>query len=163
MKHEEIHLGELILIGTSVRTNNKNEMNLETAKIGNHFQSYFNNKVAENFKSRSFPNVTYSVYTDYDSNEHGDYTHFIGEVVQSKENQDLTQFKQLIIPVGKYKKFTTPPGKLPDVVIGAWQQIWQLKPTDFGGGRIYLADFEVYDQKSYDPESAVVDVFISIK
>ena len=163
MHNEEIFLEELILIGTFVRTNNKNEMNTETAKIAKHFHTYFNNKVADNFKDRCFPNVTYSIYTEYENNENGDYTHFIGELVTSFEKQDQSQFKKLVIPASKYKKFTTTEGKLSDIVIGAWQQIWKLNSADLGGKRTYIADFEVYDQKARNPDSAVVDIFIGIK
>lgn len=163
MKSIEVVLGELILVGTFVRTNNINEMNPETAKISKHFYSYFSSKVAENFKDRCFPNVTYSIYTEYESDENGEYTHFIGEIVKTAENQNLSQFKILTIPASKYIKFTTHTGKLPDIVIEAWQYIWKTKSQALGGVRAYIADFEVYDDRSCNPESAEVDLYIGIK
>ncbi len=163
MQSEEIFLEELILIGTTVRTNNNNEMNPENAKIGEHFHSYFNNKLADEFKDRCYPNVTYSVYTEFESDENGNYTHFIGEAVRSLEEQDLSKFNKLVIPASKYKKFTTASGKIPYIVLDAWQQIWKLNSSNFGGKRTYIADFEIYDQRAYNPDSAVVDIFIGIK
>ncbi len=164
MQNELIFLDEFVIIGTTVRTNNKNEMNPESAKIGKHFQAYFQNKVAENFKDRCFPNTTYSIYTEYESDEHGEFTHFIGEVVKnSKENLEHLQYKKLIIPACKYKKFTTVPGTIPNNVVAAWQNIWKLDPSSLGGKRCYIADFEIYDQRAYQQENSVVDIFIGIK
>jgi predicted transcriptional regulator YdeE len=162
MKSQKVSLGKIILVGTSVRTNNKNEMNPETAKIGPHFHSYTMNNLGEKIKHRIRPNVTYSVYTEYESNEHGEYTHFIGEAVDSLEGQDLSLFKTLTLPVSAYQKFTTASGPMPQIVVEAWQLIWQIKPSEFMAKRSYVADFEMYDEKSWDMKNAVVDIYIGI-
>ena len=47
-------------------------------------------------------------------------------------------------------------------VIEAWQNIWKMKPHDFAGNRTYIADFELYDQRSCDPNNAAVDIYIGI-
>lgn len=44
---------------------------------------------------------------------------FIGEIVDSLDDQDLSQFKTLTIPKSTYQKFTTAPGQMPDIVITA--------------------------------------------
>ena len=106
------------------------------------------------------PGVTYSVYTEYESDETGDYTYFIGEEVSDLGAQDQNQFIPLAIPASRYQKFTTAPGQMPEVVIKAWQAIWQMGSSDFGGERRYLADFEVYDHRASDPAQAVVDIYI---
>ena len=119
-------------------------------------------QVAKNIKHRVNPGVTYSVYTEFESDEHGDYTYFIGEIVDSTDEQDLSQFKLLSIPESSYQKFTTEPGKMPDVVISAWQKIWAMKESDFGGKRKYISDFEIYDQRASNPNHAVIDIYIGI-
>ncbi len=162
MQTEKILLGELKLIGTTIRTNMQNEMNPATAKIGEHFLSDFENNLADRINNRLSPHVTYSIYTEYHSDEYGDYTHFIGEVVTSLDNQNLAQFNKLIIPAGQYQKFTTAAGNMPAIVIDAWQQIWKMSPNDLGGIRTYIADFEIYDQRAYVPNNAIVDIFIGI-
>lgn len=83
--------------------------------------------------------------------------------MDSIENQDLSQLKILTIPKSNYQKFTTEPGKMPDVVISAWQKIWAMKEDDFGGKRKYIADFEVYDQRASDPNNTVIDIYIGIE
>jgi len=65
--------------------------------------------------------------------------------------------------VSRYQKFTTQTGKMPEVVINAWQAIWQIPPSDFGGNRKYIADFEVYNKRASDPNDTMVDIFIGIE
>jgi len=162
MKKEKVSLGELTLVGIKVRTNNSNEMSPETSKIATQANLYWRQGLANNIKHRVAPGVTYCVYTDYDSDEHGEYTYFIGEAVDSANDQNLSQFKALIIPKSRYQKFTTEPGKIPNVIIAAWQALWEMDENDFGGKRKYLADFEVYDQRASDPNNAVVDIYIGL-
>ena len=162
MKKENISKNGFTLIGISARTNNKNEMNSATGKIGALVNSYFSNQFSDKFNHRANPGVTYIAYTDYESDEHGEYTVFIGEEVLSLNDQDLSQFTQLDIPESRYQIFTTKAGKLPEIVIAAWQTIWQLTPSDLGGKRKYHADFEIYDHRAVDPHNAVVDICIGV-
>lgn len=162
MKKENKNKPEIKLIGLSIRTNNSNERNPETAKIAGVAGHYWSQSIADKMIHRKNPGVTLAVYTEYDSNEHGDYTYFIGEEVDSFEDMPTT-LQKLTIPAANYQKFTTSPGKFPDIVINAWQEIWKMTPDDFGGQRIYQADFEVYDKHAMDPNQAIVDIYIGIK
>jgi predicted transcriptional regulator YdeE len=162
MKKEFNNKSEIKLVGLTARTNNKNEMNPETSKIGELVGRFWSQNIAGQISNRKNPGVTLSVYTEYDSNEHGDYTYFIGEEVDSFDNIPKG-FKKLIIPAGKYQKFTTSSGKMPEIVINAWQQIWKMSSEDFGGERAYVADFEIYDQRASDPDHASLDIYIGIK
>jgi len=163
MTTKKVKLAHLKLVGITARTNNKNEMNPEKAKIGETAGRYWGNALATNIQNRINPGVTYAVYTDYASDEHGDYTYFIGEAVSSFETQDTQIFTPLAIPDSQYQQFTTEQGTMPGIIIKAWQQIWQIKPGAFLGKRKYIADFEIYDEKASDPNAAVVDIFIGIE
>lgn len=163
MNKEKVKLDGMHLVGISIRTNNQNELNPETAKISKLLDKYWGEQIANGIKNRVNAPVTYAVYTEYDSDEHGDYTYFLGEAVSSLERQDSETLQSMFIPAGAYQKFTTKPGKFPDVIINAWQKIWQMKEEDFGGKRGYIADFEVYDQRARDPNHAIVDIYIGIK
>ena len=163
MKKEKVKLGNLILLDMTARTNNKNEMNPQASKIAQLAGMYWEKQIANQFKNRINPGITYSVYTEYESNENGEYTYFIGEEVRSFDDQDLSKFKSLTIPATTYQKFTTESGKIPDIVIAAWQKIWQMKEKDLEGKRKYIADFEIYDQRAIDPNQAIVDIYIGIK
>lgn len=162
MQKELVNKSEIKLIGLSVRTNNKDEMNPQTSKIGDLMGRYWEQNLAAQIPNRKNPGVTLSVYTEYDSNEHGDYTYFLGEEVDAFENIP-NHFQTLIIPASKYQKFTTPAGQIPGVIINAWQQIWQMTSDDFGGNRAYQADFELYDQRASDIANASLDIYIGIK
>lgn len=154
---------EMTLVGLTARTNNENEMNPEKSKIGGLAGNYWEKQIANHIQHRSNPGVTYAVYTDFESDEHGDYTYFIGEVVNSLQDQNLENFETITIPASNYIKFTTEPGKMPDVVISAWQKIWAMDQNSFGGKRKYIADFEVYDQRASDPNHTTVDIYIGVE
>ena len=79
MKKATVDKQEIKLIGLSARTNNKNEINPQTSKIGGLAGRYWNQNIAAQITDRKNAGVTLSVYTEYDSDEHGDYTYFIGE------------------------------------------------------------------------------------
>lgn len=157
-----INKPEIKLIGLTARTNNKNEMNPQTSKIAELANHYWGNNISTQIPHRKSAGVTFSAYTEYDSNEHGDYTYFVGEEVTSFDNIPA-EMQTLVIPASKYQKFTTPSGKMPDVVIAAWQQIWNMTSDDFGGDRAYQADFEIYDERASDPANTRLDIYIGVK
>ncbi len=162
MRKEFAKKSDIKLVGLKIRTNNKNEMNPQTAKIGELFGRFQGQNIANQISHRKNPHVTLAVYTEYESDENGDYTYFIGEEESSFENVG-SDLQTLIIPASNYQKFTTDSGKCPDVVINAWQQIWKMSSSDFGGERAYIADFEVYDQRAIDPANMSLDIYIGIK
>jgi len=61
MKKEVLHLPELTLIGISARTNNKNEIDPETAKILPIVQRYFHQTLADKIPNRIKPTTTYNL------------------------------------------------------------------------------------------------------
>lgn len=158
------HLQEIKLIGITCRTNNKQlfEADIETNKVASLVHHYVHTQVFDKIPHRKNPGTTYCVYTQYESNEHGDFTYFIGETVDSFDNLP-EGLETLTIPAQKYAKFTDGPSKMPEVCIGIWQHIWGLNPQDFGGERGYIADFELYDERSYDHNNATLDIYIGIK
>ena len=154
---------EITLVGLTARTNNTNEMNPETGKIGPLAGHYWGSQIANKIQHRRCPGKTYAVYTEYESDEHGDYTYFIGEAVDSLDAQDLDTFTTITIPAAEYTKFTTESGKIPDIVISAWLEIWGMNAYDLGGQRAYVADFEIHDERASDPNAAVIDIYIGRK
>lgn len=162
MNTQLVNEPEILFIGVSVRTNNKNEMDPSVRKIAGLVDQYWQQDLSEKIPNRKNPGRTICVYTDYQSDEHGDYTYVMGEEVTSLENVP-PNFTALQIPAAKFKRFTTLPGKMPFVVIEAWQKIWTMSPDQLGGQRAYQNDFEIYDQRTADPDNAVMDIYIGIK
>lgn len=155
-------LPEIKLVGITARTNLASEMNLATAKIGATVQKYFHDGCPEKIKNRKKPGVTYCVYTDYESDFTGSYTYFIGEEVDSFDSLP-EGFETLIIANQNYAKFTTEPGPMPAVCVGAWQKIWTMTSAEFGNERAYIADFEVYDERAVDHQNVVLDIYIGLR
>lgn len=155
-------LPEVKLVGITARTSNIQEMNPETSKIGATMQKFFVSGMQAQIFGRKNPGTIFAVYTNYESNEHGQYTYFLGEEVNDFES--IPQgFEKLTILPQTYVKFTSAPGKMPAVCIDMWQNIWKMNTVDLGGIRAYSADFEVYDQRSQNPEQAVLDIYIGIR
>jgi predicted transcriptional regulator YdeE len=161
MQSSREQLPAIQLIGITTRTNNRQEMDPTTAKIGKTVQHYMEAGLADTIPARVKPCTTFCVYTDYESDYTGDYTYFIGEMVSSLDKVP-EGLKPLTIAAHAYTKFTTAPGPMPNVCIQAWQTIWQMTPEQLGGKRSYVADFEIYDERAADFEKTVLDIYIGI-
>ncbi len=108
------------LAGITARTSNSHEMNQDTAKIPVTMQQFFMEGLQQNkIPDRTNPGRIFAVYTDYESDEHGYYTYFLGEEVNSFQNIEQG-FETLTIPQQNYIKFTSDPGQIPHVVIDMW-------------------------------------------
>jgi len=161
MKKTLSTLPEIKLVGIKVRTCNKNESNIETAKISLLFRKYFNEQVFQTIANRTNPMITFCAYTDYESDYTGQYTCFIGEEVDSL-NKIPDGLEILIISPQKYIKFTTNSGIIPNIVIDSWQEIWQMSSSELGGNRNYHTDFEIYDKRASDPLNSIVDIHVGV-
>ena len=150
------------LVGITARTSNAQEMNLETSQIGATMQRFFTGGMQAQIFGRKNPGTVFAVYTNYESDEHGQYTYFLGEEVDDFENIQQG-FETLTIPAGNYVKFTSTPGKMPTVCIDMWQNIWKMNASDLGGERAYIADFEVYDERSSAHNNVTLDIYIGIR
>ncbi len=163
MQKTKTQLSEKKLVGITTRTNNKQlfEADPATNKVAATVQKYFHGGLAEKIIGRKSPGTTFCVYTNYESDVDGDYTYFIGEEVTSFD-EVKEGFETLTIPMQKYAKFTNHPGPMPAVCIEMWQHIWKMNASDLGGERAYLADFEVYDERSTDHAHVALDIYIGI-
>jgi len=161
MEQELCTKPEILLIGLSVRTNNKDEFIPAKCKIGELVEQYSTQNIADQIPNRKNPGVTLVAYSEYANKERGDFTYLIGEEVTSFDNMPST-LQKLIIAPSSYQKFTTAPGKVPNVVIDAWEEIWKMAADELGGDRAFVADFEVYDQRAADLDHTALDIYIGI-
>ena len=162
MEINNTQLNEIKLIGLKDRTSLSNELNPDTCKIPNYVMKYFGQMLFSQIPNRVSPGKTYCIYSEYESDYKGEYTYFIGEAVSSFDNVP-DGFSTLTIPAQSYKKFTTEPGAMPEVVQKAWQDIWKMEDENSLGAREYIADFEVYDERAIDPSNAALDIYIGVK
>jgi predicted transcriptional regulator YdeE len=147
------------VIGIETRTNNAIESTADGV-IPKQWQKFFSGEISEKILHKSGPSF-YAVYSDYASDHNGEYSYLVGAKVEDGTTPpDGMVLKR--IPAGKYAVFTSDKGPFAKVVPAAWQKIFQLE--DEGKlKRSYHADFEVYDQRSQDPQNAQVDIYIGLK
>jgi len=170
MEKTKIELNQLDLIGISTVTTTNCEMNPGTSKVAPLFTRYMSEQLATRIKQKTNPGVTYLVYASLKSDGKGEnnwfageYKCFIGEQVQSLDNQDVSVLEPLTIAKSAYQKFTTAPGKIPDISINAWQKIWAMQEHEFDGKPTHIADFEIYDQRKLSSNNATIDIYIGIE
>lgn len=162
MKKSIEKLEKIKLVGITVRTSNASEMNPMTAKIGLTMERFFGEGLQNKIANRKKPGTVFAVYTDYESDEHGAYSYFLGEEVHSFDKVE-PELQMLTISPQTYVKLTAGSGKMPDVVVDMWKNIWKMNAADLGGQRAYQADFEVYDERSQDPNNAILDIYVGLK
>ncbi len=152
MKKTIVELPNINLIGISIIANNSDKVQ----NIGTTWGKYLSENISEKIDCKETSGVIYAVYTNYESDFHGDYTFFIGEEVKSL-NDAKGDLSTLHIPTSNYIKFTN---EGDESVIDIWKNIWQMeRENSLGGERSYTADFEIYDSKN----NGVVDIYIGIK
>jgi predicted transcriptional regulator YdeE len=148
---------EFTVVGTEVRTTNEAESDPTTAQIGAHWQRFYESALADRIPNRTDGAVLYGVYTDYESDYRGAYSHLIACEV-SNDGRALPAMTTLTIPRSKYLVFTGN-GELPGVVIQTWGAVWQYFERDTRDKRAYTVDFERHDQR----ESSRVEIYIAVK
>lgn len=143
---EEVFVEAFEVWGVSEVTKNIYEVDPETSKIMACWGK-FNGKYAQKCEH----NNIYGIYTDYVSNENGEYMFVAASDAESLAGEKLTSVK---VPAGGYHKFSFT-GIIPDVVINGWEFIW-----DFYKKNDHKRSFEV-DFEQYTPNG--VDIYIGIK
>jgi len=152
---------EFSIVGIEVRTNNAREMTHDGV-IPKQWGQFVADGILDRIPNKVDPTI-YAVYTDYASDRNGDYTYVIGAKVTDALAIPPVMVARRV-PAGKYAVVTSSKGPVQNVIPQAWQKIWSLEnKSQLGGQRAYKADFEVYDQRSRDPQESQVDVYVGIK
>lgn len=101
------------------------------------------------------------LYTDYESDEYGEYTLVLGaKVLSADEIPAGMVVKQ--VPAQRYAVFTSERGQAGSVVIGTWKRIWN-EPRTPEYTRAYRSDFELYGAAAADPANTQLDIFVGVK
>jgi predicted transcriptional regulator YdeE len=146
--------------GYQVRTNNANEMNGH-GEIGKLWERFYQKNLGAQIPDRA-DSATIVVYSDYASNEKGDYNYLLGARVTSVDHLPAgMSFRRIV--TGSYAVLTTARGPLVDIVQAEWKKIWAMQPADLAGKRAFLTDYEVYDSRSANPQEAQVEIHIGLQ
>jgi predicted transcriptional regulator YdeE len=98
-----------------------------------------------------------AVYTEYSSDQDGEYTFMIGARVKSAASIPVGMVAKTI-PGGKYAVFLSECGPVERIVPETWQRIWKAEIT-----RAYSADYEIYDERAAAPSKAQVEVCVGVR
>lgn len=140
---------KLMLSGLSVETNNKNEMNPDTAKIMQLWNDYEEKNIYGATFNKTAKQDIYGVYSDYVSDVNGDYKVTVAVEVTKPKNAMIIENQRYLVFEKK--------GDLPDIVADCWQEIWAYFENEPEYERAYNIDFEKYSKENY------IEIYISIK
>lgn len=161
MPPEIVDVGGFMVVGIAIRTSNAQEKSPQ-AQIGNHWSRFFRDKWLEKIPDKADGNIL-AVYTDYSSDQDGEYTLLIGARVQQIKGNLPPGLVAKGVPPIKFVRFSSGTGPVAQVVPETWMRVWSSGEPEMGGTRAYRADFEIYDQRARDPQNAQVDIYIGIK
>jgi predicted transcriptional regulator YdeE len=160
MLTEPIHVA-----GFQVRTNNAREMS-GNGKIGKLWGRFMQQNLAAQIPHR-IGQTLIVVYSDYASDEKGDYSYLIGAPVSSTPVSSAEGLPSGLvyrrIRPGAYVVINTQKGDVTQIISAAWQQIWAMTPEELGGRRAFAEDYEVYDHRSADPKNAQVEIHVGLR
>lgn len=155
-----VQQGGFTVVGIAVRTSNAKEMTAE-GLIGKQWGQLMAESLLAKIPNK-LDKAIVAVYTDYASDHDGEYTFLLGARVGSDAVVPAGMVAKKI-PAGQYAVFTTERGPAAKVVPEEWMRINSLPKSAVGGDRRYGADFEIYDERASDPQSAQVDVYVGTK
>jgi predicted transcriptional regulator YdeE len=161
MEPKIIEQPEFSIIGIQVRTANAKEMTGQGA-IPKQWSKFNKERIADKIPHK-VDSTIYAVYTNYASDYNGEYDFIIGMKVSSASDIPAGMVAKKV-PSGKFAVITTAKGPVEKVVPQAWQHAYSLDNShQLGGARAYRADFELYDQRSQNPQDAQVDLYIGLR
>jgi predicted transcriptional regulator YdeE len=146
------------VIGISIRTSNKEAF--EQGTIGKLWERFMNEDIFNRIPNKS-DNAVIALYHQYEDDKEGSYDLLIGARVGSIANVPAGMFAKQV-PMEDRGIFTTIKGPRTPAVIAEWQNIWNLESQ----GKLlrsYLFDYELYDERSFDPANAIVEIHIGVK
>lgn len=149
---KECFMPQKHLIGIGTRTKNENEMG-SNGNIPKLWEKFFGEVLP---KLKITDKFIYAVYKDYESDENGEYSFFIG--VPSDE---INIFETVQLPEGKFLELTSSKGKSPNIIIELWQVVWAN--SDIKRRRAFEIDYEIYPIDFLTTSETQVRLFLSIK
>jgi len=142
------------VIGISVRTTNENGQSgkdipaLWSQFMSEEIQSKIPNKVSEDL---------FCIYTDYEKDHTKPYTTILGCKVESLDVVPENMIGKTI-ESANYKELIAKGNLYEGIVFNKWLEIWN---SDLD--RSFTADFEVYGEKTENPQKAEVAIYIALQ
>ena len=153
---EMIEVSGFFVVGISTKTSNSLENGPEGRIVPLH-QTFINDDISS--KIQADDKRLLAVYSDYEDKEKGTYQYLIGYNAQTAEEG----LSSVVIPSGKYLRFSSQRGFLSDVLPQAWADIWRMDAEGtLGATRAFGVDFEFHNYEDPGSMDAQVDIYLSI-
>lgn len=151
---EKLTIAPFKVIGISVRTTNENGRGIKD--IGGLWGKFMGENILAAIPNK-VDDTIYAIYTDYEGDHTKPYTTILGCKVQHLDNiPNGMNGKE--IEGGTYVNLPAKGDIMQGIVGSKWGEIWQMDLD-----RTYIADFEIYGEKTKDVNNAEVDILIGIK
>lgn len=129
------------VVGVTVRTNNAKEAGGQ-GQIPQLWEGAMQNGTLEQVPNKVGDGLIV-VYSDYASDNTGDYNYTLGYKVTSADKIPDGMVAKTV-HAGKYALVTSDQGAPQEVIPALWQRINSMTPQQLGGTRAYQTDFETY-------------------
>lgn len=151
---DTIKIDSFHVIGISIRTTNENGQSAKDIPIL--WQKFMSEGILDQIPNK-INNSVYCIYTDYEKDHTKPYTTILGCKVENL-NVVPDQMITKTIEGTSYQKFIAKGDLMQGAVYNEWVKIWNSEME-----RTFTADFEVYDERSLNPENAEMDIFVAVK
>jgi predicted transcriptional regulator YdeE len=160
------HESAFNVVGIAIRTTNKAAA--EEASIVKLWQQFFMDQCLakiDNKIDNSIIALYYNFETDknavYLEGSQGEYTVLIGARVSSLDTI-APGFMGKHVEAEQRMIFTSEIGSAQNIVFDLWKKIWtEQKQNQLN--RTFAVDYELYDERSHNPENAQMEIHIGIK
>lgn len=147
------HIDAKTIIGVTLRTSNERESHPDTASIPIMWRNFFEYNVMAGIPNQLDPMSVYGVYSNYESDEMGEYDLLIG--LESGATQKPANFEMTTIVGGNYLVFPVLEAS-PVGIKDTWAGIEGYFDTMDTYKRAFTTDFELYQGRSD------ISIYISI-
>lgn len=145
------------VIGIGIRTTNQAAVSEGT--IGMLWQEFFAAAVYDAIPNKIDSDLV-AVYYDFENGRSGEYNLLIGARVSSVDTIPAGMLA-VHVPAEQRITFTSKIGSRSEIVFALWKDIWKFE--DQGSlKRAYVADYELYDSRSQDPQRAQMEIHIGV-
>jgi len=151
---DTIKIDSFHVIGISVRTTNENDQAAKDIPVL--WERFMAEGILERIPNKT-NNSLYCIYTTYEKDHTKPYTTILGCKVENLNNIP-DQMAGKTIESASYQKFAAKGNLTQGAVYNEWVKIWN---SDLE--RTFTADFEIYDERSLNPENAEVDIYVAVK
>ena len=131
------------VVGLTVRTCNRDEMDPATARIGALWDRFFSQSWERTLPGRGEEGRIFGVYSGYESDEHGAFDVTAGVAVPPPV-APVPGAVQIAVQAGDYLVFHRH-GTMPQMVIDAWGEVWRYFAAYPQLPRRFGTDFELYE------------------